>query len=829
MSNYTAYQPKTWASREFITRTALNHMEDGISNASDEIISLGETIGNLGEVVTEAEELSTALQSKIDSADEVNNSIASMIANIPADYSNLIETIAPNYSDLTFPIKIGEYCWNNGNLYKAKINIASSETWTAGHWESVVVTSDIGELRGTVQKITVSGNNLFDSTIEAKKGYLSPIEALNASTLVPSTNETGSIAYALIMKAIPVIGGHKYAFPAGFVGRLTIFLATAYNGTYALQSYATESSMTSADDCLIWTAPSNAGYIAMHIWKIGGITQDDLDAFMIIEVDDAETFEWPSAYIPHGRYVPVDAIKDYDVKGKDAENASAISAINTATSTDVGKFLKVKTVSNGKVTEWEFGAGSNVVIDDTAGEGDTDKVWSADKSKSEVDGVLETIISGGVIHVPITKNVDFSNSSDGYINASGSLVGETQSTYVHSQPFAIKSGERIDIKVRGYNQSGTILAVLAKVITNGYQSLVNSIEGTITAEDYTYTATEDCTVIISYRADTTHTAVITGTENIDISQQIMKKSHFVKRDDDSVYIKSHYNDDEDIVVQIALDGGNDLPNPKSIFTVTKSSEIMDDVITPSRYLLNRYTDWFSPHYVAAVNNIDGSNPNTQIFTGGNHQSNNSSSGGVPTAECTQFDVYCDGVLVEDGDSVYGDAIQINITNEICGYNTWKSDGTGRKILKEQIRITMGESARMNCEIIHTALENIVRARYYGLQTVNDYYTTGVQYLGGTNRGLYATNAANNCGNKTCRDGRFMTSAGDIMLTHVDNIDLGSFDYAPGTDNSYFTTTAQKSYFSILFYTTSGLSMDSGDQTCVRGWYDWVFSEPASEN
>lgn len=37
-----------------------------------------------------------------------------------------------------------------------------------------------------------------------------------------------------------------------------------------------------------------------------------------------------------------------------------LSAINTATSDDVGKALKVKTVTNGKVTEWEFGTAGGV-------------------------------------------------------------------------------------------------------------------------------------------------------------------------------------------------------------------------------------------------------------------------------------------------------------------------------------------------------------------------------------------------------------------------------------------------------------------------------------
>lgn len=62
----------------------------------------------------------------------------------------------------------------------------------------------------------------------------------------------------------------------------------------------------------------------------------------------------------------------------------------TASASDVGKFLKAKTVSGGKVTEYEFGSGSGgggVEIDDTAGHGDTTVVWSAGKTYDEIEKV----------------------------------------------------------------------------------------------------------------------------------------------------------------------------------------------------------------------------------------------------------------------------------------------------------------------------------------------------------------------------------------------------------------------------------------------------------
>ena len=66
---------------------------------------------------------------------------------------------------------------------------------------------------------------------------------------------------------------------------------------------------------------------------------------------------------------------------------SKLSAMDTATSSEVGMALKVKTVSNGHVTEWEFGATSD--IDDNAGDGDMNKTWSADKLYSIEERVAD--------------------------------------------------------------------------------------------------------------------------------------------------------------------------------------------------------------------------------------------------------------------------------------------------------------------------------------------------------------------------------------------------------------------------------------------------------
>lgn len=79
----------------------------------------------------------------------------------------------------------------------------------------------------------------------------------------------------------------------------------------------------------------------------------------------------------------------------DSELKSAINVLKpAATASDVGKFLKVKTVADGKPTAFEYGEGGSGgnVIDDTAGAGVTNKTWSADKLTTML-GDIETLLA----------------------------------------------------------------------------------------------------------------------------------------------------------------------------------------------------------------------------------------------------------------------------------------------------------------------------------------------------------------------------------------------------------------------------------------------------
>ena len=59
---------------------------------------------------------------------------------INAVESGSFGTIAPSYSDLTFPVSAGQKCYHEGSLYSANQEISTSESWTAAHWTEIVLT-----------------------------------------------------------------------------------------------------------------------------------------------------------------------------------------------------------------------------------------------------------------------------------------------------------------------------------------------------------------------------------------------------------------------------------------------------------------------------------------------------------------------------------------------------------------------------------------------------------------------------------------------------------------------------------------------------------------
>lgn len=78
------------------------------------------------------------------------NAISAAVATIPADYSGLLATIAPAYSN-TALYSVGSYAWYSGHLYRCILAITTAETWTASHWQAVDLSEDLANNRRSVE------------------------------------------------------------------------------------------------------------------------------------------------------------------------------------------------------------------------------------------------------------------------------------------------------------------------------------------------------------------------------------------------------------------------------------------------------------------------------------------------------------------------------------------------------------------------------------------------------------------------------------------------------------------------------------------------------
>ena len=72
------------------------------------------------------------------------NAIEAAVATIPADYTDLMASIAPMYSNSAL-YAVGSYAWYDGDLYRCTTPITTAETWTAAHWTAAVISKDVQE------------------------------------------------------------------------------------------------------------------------------------------------------------------------------------------------------------------------------------------------------------------------------------------------------------------------------------------------------------------------------------------------------------------------------------------------------------------------------------------------------------------------------------------------------------------------------------------------------------------------------------------------------------------------------------------------------------
>ena len=293
-----------------------------------------------------------------------------------------------------------------------------------------------------------------------------------------------------------------------------------------------------------------------------------------------------------------------------------------------------------------------------------------------------------------------------------------------------------------------------------------------------------------------------------------------------IYVNAPYSADNDICFYLCKKGPNSIFDFSTIGLVAAADPV-SNVISPTSYIVSSSGDWHAPYVVSAVNNGDGDNTSSYYFTGGNHGYDNTANG-VATARTDNLKMYADGKALSAGESGYCNSIKLEWDNYVQGFNTTKSDGSGREILREHITMVF-DGEKWFTETTIYPLEDIRIQTWYGLQTFTANYNY-VVYIGGESGLIYEKANDSDSGNSDTNAIKLF-NLNDTSIVEIDtNYDLGKRKYAQNTTKSFFARGSyNKAYGTIV---GSSADFSSGGSYSMRGSYMFkheVQQTPASSN
>ena len=189
------------------------------------------------------------------------------------------------------------------------------------------------------------------------------------------------------------------------------------------------------------------------------------------------------------------------------ELRSAIAPLEPeASASDVGKFLKAKTVADGKVTEYEL---DDVSIDPSDVEQAVSD-WLTDHPEATTtvqDGsITKAKLSSGLVAslVPVIgATPTYTEVTGKYIGNTGNEV--TSQYYARSGPIPISKGEIVALTAMGYTTQVSMICLTNSAGTT-FTPVVNSTDSN--EHTYTYKATADGYYIVSYKIyNATHSLI----------------------------------------------------------------------------------------------------------------------------------------------------------------------------------------------------------------------------------------------------------------------------------------------------------------------------------
>jgi len=305
-------------------------------------------------------------------------------------------------------------------------------------------------------------------------------------------------------------------------------------------------------------------------------------------------------------------------------------------------------------------------------------------------------------------------------------------------------------------------------------------------------------------------AEITEKNNSDIAEgQHLHNIEYIYVNQKELKVVWKYNEWAWLGTTFGLNGINNLPDFGQWFFFYNNQYDFGGTNPVKTY----FTDYFSPYVVTAEGNIDGDNPSSMHFTGGNHGYNNTGENTKATARNTVYKVFVDGKETNDFEG-RADNLEIRIVNLIQATNTKKADGTGREVLEEKITLKF-DGCKWNYEICVRALEKVKIFRYYGAQCDMTIFADQVVYISGNNAyQIEKTRSDSESFDKNCRK---IQINGDIDT----EIEISSSSVSPeynSTEYGAFYKSYGKTYFNIINSSDNPLNLKVGEGFEVQGHY-----------
>ena len=208
-------------------------------------------------------------------------------------------------------------------------------------------------------------------------------------------------------------------------------------------------------------------------------------------------------------------------------------------------------------------------------------------------------------------------------------------------------------------------------------------------------------------------------------------------------------------------------------------------------------------------------PDSNHFTGGNHEYTNTGSGGTPTGRTEALKVLADNREISNGSGTCN-LLEIRWTNYVQATNTKKEDGTGREVLRENHILTFdGISWKTYVEII--PLESVTISTWYGLQGcgTNSIYNN-IRYIGAENRALCDGGSYSSCGNVNATKVMCFGENHKMEIEVDPGFDLGDHRFSNGVPAIF----AEK-YGKVYFHIVNNKTLDADCLYCLRGTYKFM--------